>query len=287
MYSLTVSLLNINQAQLTISLLDQLARLSAEDWAVQLVWVDNGSRDDQVRQLSGWFLANKERFAQALFVTACRNLGVSGGRNIALQAASHDRILILDNDIILPDSAAWLDTLWRRMEDDPKIGIVGPMLVSAVYPDFVESTGIGLTDRGRVGYLNRAQSVDHVPPTMVEVVAMPAACWLVRRSAQQAIGLLSNEYYPMQYADVDFCVRLRLAGWKIACDRSVRIKHIGNVTTRSLEGHSYPRVAVRHGMIFREKWASVLPQIASITEDDIYWGPIPSIDKGSLVTHEA
>ena len=286
MRSLTVSLLNINQAQLTINLLNQLACLSAEDWAVQLIWVDNGSHDDQVRQLSGWFLANKERFAEALFVTASRNLGADGGRNIAFKVASHDRILILDNDIILPDDAAWLGTLWQRMENDPQIGIVGPMLVSAGYPDIVEGTGIGLTDRGRVGYLNRAQPVAYIPPTLVEVVAMPSACWLVRRQAQQTIGLLSDEYYPMQYADVDFCVRLGLAGWKIVCDRSVRIKHMGNVTTRSLEGQPYTRVAVRHGMIFREKWANILPQIAMISEDDIYWGPIPRTDKGSPVTHE-
>jgi GT2 family glycosyltransferase len=276
MRNLTISLLNINQAQLTLKLLDQLARLSAENWAVQLVWVDNGSRDDQICQLSEWFLANKERFEQALFVTANRNLGVAGGRNIALKVASHGRILILDNDIILPDDTVWLDTLWQRIEDNPKIGIVGPMLVPAAYPDFVESTGIGLTGRGRVGYLNRAQPVEYVPSTLIEVVAIQGACWLMRRRAQQAIGLFSEEYDPMQYADVDFCVRLGLAGWKIACDRSVRIKHIGNVTTRNLEGYSFPRVAVQHGMMFREKWADVLPQIATITDDDIYWGPIPS-----------
>ena len=280
MRSLTVSLLNINQAELTINLLDRLACLSAEGWAVQLIWVDNGSRDDQVRQLLEWFLANKERFAEALFVTASRNLGVDGGRNIALKAASHDRILILDNDIILPHDAAWLDTLWQRMEDDPQIGIVGPMLVFAAHPDIAESTGIGLTDRGRVGYLNRAQPVDHISSTLVEVVATPAACWLVRREAQQMIGLLSDEYYPIQYADVDFCVRLTLAGWKIVCDQSVRIKHIGNLTTRNLEGQSYARLAVRHWMIFRDKWADILPHIASISEDDIYWGPIPRLDKG-------
>jgi GT2 family glycosyltransferase len=277
MRNLTVSLLNINQAQLTLKLLDQLARLSAENWAVQLVWVDNGSRDDQSRQLSEWFLANRERFEQALFVSASRNLGVSGGRNIALKEASHDRILILDNDIILPDDTAWLDALWQRMEDDPKIGVVGPMLVPAAYPDFIESTGIGLTDRGRVGYLNRAHPVEYVSPTLVEVVAIQTACWLMRREAQQAIGLFSEEYYPMQYSDVDFCVRLGLVGWKIACDRSVRIKHVGNVTTRNLEGYSFRRVAALHGMMFREKWADVLPQIATITDEDIYWGSIPRI----------
>jgi GT2 family glycosyltransferase len=286
MRSLTVSLLNINEAQLTINLLDQLAHLSGQDWAVQLIWVDNGSRDDQVRQLSAWFQANKERFAEALFVVASRNLGAGGGRNIALNAASHDMILIMDNDIVLPDDAAWLESLWRRMEDDPQIGIAAPMLVSAAYPDIVESTGIGLTDRGRVGYLNRAQPAAYISPTLVEVVAVPSACWLMRRQAQQTVGLLCDEYYPMQYEDVDFCVRLTLAGWRIVCDRGVRVKHIGNVTTRNVEGQPYTRVAVRHSMIFREKWANVLPQIATISEDDIYWGPIPRIDEGSAAAHE-
>ena len=78
--------------------------------------------------------------------------------------------------------------------------------------------------------------------------------------------------------DVDFCVRLGLAGWKILCDCSVGIAHIGNVTTRSLKDHPYARVAVRHGMQFREKWADVLPKIATIAEDDIYWGPIPRVE---------
>jgi GT2 family glycosyltransferase len=89
------------------------------------------------------------------------------------------------------------------------------------------------------------------------------------------VGLFSDEFYPMQYSDVDFCVRLHLAGWKIICDRSVSIRHIGNVTTRNLEGYDYARVTVRHGMKFRKKWADVLPQISTIAEEDIYWGPIP------------
>jgi GT2 family glycosyltransferase len=100
----------------------------------------------------------------------------------------------------------------------------------------------------------------------------------MRREAQEAVGLLSDEFYPMQYEDVDFCVRLGLAGWKIICDRSVRIKHIGNVTTRNLEDHSYARLAVRQGMRFREKWAEVLPKIATITEDEVYWGPVPRVE---------
>ena len=41
--NLTASLLNINQAQLTIAVLTKLAQLAAQDWVVQLILVDNGS----------------------------------------------------------------------------------------------------------------------------------------------------------------------------------------------------------------------------------------------------
>jgi GT2 family glycosyltransferase len=275
MRHLTVSLLNINEAQLTINVLDKLARLPIEDWMVQLILVDNGSRDDQLQQLTGWFLANKDRFAEVLLVNASRNLGTNGGRNLAFKLASGDRILILDNDLLLPDDAGWLDTLWQRMEDDPQIGIAGPMLVFADYPDIVQGAGIGLTDQGRVGYLSRAEPVARIPPIPIKVTATPAACWLVRREAQQAVGLFSEEFYPVQYEDVDFCLRLGLARWKIVCDCSVRIMHIGNVTTQNLEDYSFSRLTVRQWMRFREKWADILPQIATLAEDDIYWGPIP------------
>lgn len=275
MRNLTVSLLNINEAQLTINVLDILARLSTEDWAVQLILVDNGSREDQIQQLSDWFSANIDYFSEVLFVAAFRNLGVSGGRNIALKLASCDRILILDNDLVLPDNSRWLDTLWLRMEGDPQISIVGPMLVFDDHPDIVQGAGIGLTDQGRVGYLDRARPVSSVSSTPIEVVGTPAACWLLRREAQRAVGLFSDEFYPMQYEDIDFCVRLGQAGWKILCDRTVRIRHIGNVTTRNVEDHPFARMAVRHGMRFRKKWSDILPQIATITEEDIYWGSVP------------
>lgn len=277
MRHITVGLLNLNQAQLTIDVLTQLAHLPATDWAAQLIVVDNGSAEEQVQQLSSWLVEHQACFAQILFISAFRNLGANGGRNLVLKLASGEGILILDNDVVLPDNSAWLDSLWQHLESDPHTGIVGPMLVFADTPDIVQGAGIGLTDRGRVGYLHRADAIAQVPPTVVEVVASPAACWLIRAEAQRAAGLFSDEFYPMQYWDVDFCVRLHLAGWKIVCDRSVRIKHIENVTTRNLKEHPYARVAVQHWLRFREKWSAVLPQIATISEADIYWGPIPRL----------
>jgi len=277
---LTVGVLNLNEASLTIDVLDKVALLPKAGWNVQLIVVDNGSADAEVQRLADWFLANKDQFTEASFIVASRNLGASGGRNVILKLAAGKAILILDNDLILPANPDWLNTLWQRLETDPEVGIVGPMLVFADHPDIVQSAGIGLTDRGRVGYLHRAEPVESVLPAPVEVVASPAACWLLRAEAQRAVGLFPEEYYPMQYWDVDFCVQLGLKGWKIVCDCSVRIAHIGNVTTRNLPDHPFARLAVRQAMRFREKWSNVLPQIATIRDEEIYWGPIPRPAEG-------
>jgi O-antigen biosynthesis protein len=270
-HELTVSLLNIDRAALTIQVLEPLAALSGQGWLIQVVLVDNGSRADELTMLQDWVTANQSRFEELQFVASPTNLGVSGGRNLAFTRASHDRLLILDNDVILPEDVQWLAQLARTMELEPLSGIVAPMLVFADRPDTVQATGIGLTKTGRVGYLNRNKEAASIAPARLDVVAAPAACWLVRRDAQQAVGLFSEMYHPMQYEDVDFCLRLRVAGWKVVCDPGVRIAHIENVTTRSLTGHAFARTSVRNAMLFREKWSDLLPQVATLTEDDISW----------------
>ena len=269
----TASVLNIDRAALTIDVIDGLAALSNEGWLIQLVLVDNGSQPDQLRALHDWVTANRNRFEEVVFVSASKNLGVTGGRNLALQLASKDRILILDNDVVLPADSAWLENLWRRMDGEAQTGIVAPMLVSAEAPDTVQATGIALTKQGRVGYINRGREATSVASSPIEVVAAPAACWLLRREAQQAVGLFSDLYYPMQYEDVDLCIRLHLAGWKIVCDPAVRIRHMEHVTTKNLDDHSFARLTVRSGVSFKDKWADVLPTIATITHEEISWNP--------------
>jgi GT2 family glycosyltransferase len=79
----------------------------------------------------------------------------------------------------------------------------------------------------------------------------------------------------VQYEDVDYTMKLLETGWKIACDRRVAVRHIENVTTRSLKDHPYARTAVRHAMVFREKWGHRLPALATLTDADISWAPGP------------
>jgi len=275
---LTVGLLNIDQAELTINILQKLALLADEGWSVQLILVDNGSTEAQLQLLSPWLQKNSKKFSELLFVNAFQNLGATGGRNVILKLATADHLLFLDNDVILPDDPGWLNGLWQHMADDPHIGIIGPAIVFADYPDIVQVAGIGLTRRGQAGYLYRGDPVTRLPAAPQEVAILPSTCWLVRREAQQATGLFSDEYYPHAYEDIDFCVRLGLAGWKIICDYRIHLKHLEHVTSANLKEHPFARLMVRQAIRFREKWADILPEIGTLTPDDIYWGPIPKIE---------
>ncbi|MEM7416204.1 MAG: glycosyltransferase [Gemmatimonadota bacterium] len=274
MKSVTIGLINVNQSGLTIAMLEHFATLRDRGWTSQLVLVDNGSESDDLATLMAWEEDNRSRFGDSIFVNAGENLGAAAGRNRILERADGDRILIVDNDLEL-DDLDWLDRLWALSDANPEAGLVGPMLVFARQPDVVQAAGIGLTQLGRVGYLHRGEKVADVPPTTEAVVASPAACWLMDRDAQQAVGDFPEIYYPMQYWDVDFCMGLGAHGSTILCDRSIRVRHIVNTTTRSMGDHVFARTAVRHGIIFRERWGERLSGIETIEDPDIYWGPIP------------
>ena len=275
MRAITIGLVNIDQSELTIAIMEALMGLPKDRWNPQLILIDNGSAQKDVETLRTWVDDHQARFGDTAFVATGENLGASGGRNLILQRAEGERILILDNDLVLSQGYEWLDMLWGDMNSHAMVGIVSPMLLFAEHPHIVQAAGIGLTRLGRVGYLHRGEAADCVPTDVEPVVAAPAACWLLNGEAQRAVGLFPEEYHPMQYEDVDYCMQLRAAGWQTLCDRGIRISHIGNVTTRAVGGSRYARLAVRHGMIFRERWRHQLAEIDAIDDSEIYWGPVP------------
>ena len=108
--------------------------------------------------------------------------------------------------------------------DDPDVAVVGPALV---LPDG------SLQDSARrvptpVQLLRRRLSEDphgsvscHTP---CDVPWLVAACLVVRRSAFDQLGGFDEKYF-LYFEDVDLCVRMRAAGWKVRYDPTVRVRH--------------------------------------------------------------
>jgi GT2 family glycosyltransferase len=133
--------------------------------------------------------------------------------NWAVRQCDGQLIGLVNNDIevISPD---WLDEM-ASLASRPDTGAVGAMLY---YPDdTIQHAGmvLGLSGiaghihagkpRGYSGYHGRARAVQRFS-------AVTGACLLVRRAAYEAVGGL-DEGLPVEFNDVDFCLRLRQHGF--------------------------------------------------------------------------
>lgn len=172
--------------------------------------VDNENSETSRRTLSSL------KDVQTLFPE--KNLGVSGGTNAALRKTDGEFVVFLDDDAVV--SADWLRRLHRAIQDRPDAAIAGckvrfpdRRIMSAEYlPDALKPIGYGEMDRGQRNY---ARDCDAVLRT----------CLLMRRRLWREIGDFDERFFPAQYETIDYCLRARLAGWKILYVGSVCVEH--------------------------------------------------------------
>ena len=145
--------------------------------------------------------------------------------NFGFKFAKGDYIMLLNNDVelITPDIFQSMLGFCMRLE----VGIVGAKLL---YNDHtVQHAGVlvgagGLADHvfkgiheDDPGYMGRAISSQ-------DVSAVTAACLLVKRSVYEEVGGLEEEFQ-VAFNDVDFCLKVRKAGYLIVYDADVKLFH--------------------------------------------------------------
>ena len=135
--------------------------------------------------------------------------------NFGRKAAKGEFLLLLNNDVEVI-SPAWL-TEMVKLCSQPGAGIVGAKLY---YPDGTVQhagviTGLGgyaghshkYARRASGGYMFRLATVQNFS-------CVTAACLLCRASVYDEVGGL-DEGFTVAFNDVDFCLRVRQAGWRV------------------------------------------------------------------------
>lgn len=149
----------------------------------------------------------------------------SNANNRAGPVASGELILFLNNDTEVLD-AGWLRDMAMYFEDS-EIGAVGPMLL---YEDRrVQHAGVVLGARGTADHVMRnfPQDVDGYGGSLAvarEVSAVTAACLMMRKADFDALGRYSPDY-ARHYQDVDLCLKIRQAGFRIIATPWPRVIH--------------------------------------------------------------
>jgi GT2 family glycosyltransferase len=183
-----------------------LTALAAQDWPpADVIVVDNASTDDS--------LAVLRAFPWVRVVASERNLGFAGGANTGINAGSSQLVATLNPDVTpRPGWARALTTAFAAM---PDLGAAGGKLL---YPDqrTIQHAGGQLADSTLIAsHRGRGEPDDGQYETAAEVDFLTGGALMLRRAALDRVGLFDEAFYPAYYEDVDLCVRLRDAGWKV------------------------------------------------------------------------
>jgi len=174
--------------------------------------VDNGSRECPTLRLLNR-LATDPRVK---ILRAPGPFNWSALNNQAARAASGDVLVLLNNDveIISPD---WLGRLLAQVLR-PGIGAAGARLL---YPNrTIQHAGLSHDPAGCFSHVLRGAAADDPGPAGTfavarSVAAVTGACLAIRRDVFFAVGGLEENTLGVTGNDIDLCLRLRHAGYRV------------------------------------------------------------------------
>lgn len=230
-----------NGAELTRACIDSL--LAQEDgWVpAEILLVDNASRDD-TRHLHT--MSPRVR----VLPQDC-NRGFAGGVNAGIRAAHEDLVLVLNNDTRA--AANLLRELTNVLASHAAMGAVAPVSNHVKGHARIAVGNRGLTAEGRAGL---QAELGQLPP-LQDVSTLSGLCLLVARATFDEVGLFDERFGHGNYEDDDFCLRLRLHGYRLGIASRAFLHHEGHATFKSL-GLDLRTEIGRRLVQFTEKWRS-------------------------------
>jgi GT2 family glycosyltransferase len=206
-----IVVLNFNGQRCIIRTLSSLFRVDYPNFEVILV--DNNSRD-------GSFELAKSAFSKAVFIKNNENLGFSAGNNVGIKYALErgaEYILLLNYDVEV--EKFFLAPLVEVMEGDSQIGIASPVIF------FGETRKIWFSG-GKIDWLrmktfqkNSVIDKDYFGSDYICGCSM-----LIKKEVFKKTGILDEDYF-LYWEDVDFSLKAKRAGYKLAVCPKSRIAH--------------------------------------------------------------
>ena len=213
---LSIITINYNGLKDTCELIET---LSLDDASLEVIVVDNASKDDEASVIA-------QRFPQVKVIRSPQNLGFAGGNNIGIRAAQGRYLFFINNDALLSHQTSDLRPLINRLESSDKIGAVCPKIrfswgthpiqfagYTPLSPITIRNRTIGCSEEDQGQY-------DTAHPTPYA----HGAAMMVKREAIEKTGLMPECYF-LYYEELDWSMMIRRAGYDIWYDPSCTIYH--------------------------------------------------------------
>ena len=210
----------------------------------EVIVVDNGSSEATRSLLE----RHARETPQLRTVAAGGNVGFARACNLGIDAAADADYVILMNDDTIA-TRGWLGGLIRHLGDE-RIGEVGPVTNNAGNAARIEATYGGPDELHAFATRNAAAHAGE----LLDLPMLAMFCVAIRTSVLAKLGPLDERFSIGMYEDDDYAMRVRGAGYRIACARDVYVHHWGGASFRRLDEATHAGIHETHSRTFADIW---------------------------------
>ena len=233
---LSVIIVNWNTKKLLEDCLSSIFKFT-KSIAFEVIIVDNGSNDGSIAML-------KEKFPQVKLILNRENLGFTKANNQGIKVAKGDYILLLNSDTYLIENS-FKQLLDKAQNLGENLGALGPLLLNqdkstqqsvGFFPNLPQVFfWMTFIDDLPCGQLLKPYHVDHDSfyQKEREVDWLTAAAILVSQKVVEEVGGLDEKIF-MYGEEVEWCHRIKKAGFEVFFSPVTKIVHIGRGSSQKI-----------------------------------------------------
>lgn len=211
---ISVITINYNGLEHTRGMLESFQKITYPN--VEIIVVDNASKEDPSILL--------KEFPDIVLLKNPVNEGFAGGNNRGIEIAKGSYFFLINNDTEVSPNV--LEGLLERATKSEKVGLVCPKINYFDDPAIIQYAGFTnispITGRGKgIGY--QEKDAGQYQDSRVTYLAHGAAMFIPRKVVEH-VGMMAELYF-LYYEEMDYCERIKKAGYEIWYEPSASILH--------------------------------------------------------------
>lgn len=259
---LSILIVNWNTRDLVIRCVNSILA-HVPTFLFEIIVVDNHSSDGSVEMLTNLFGPNRKiRVIQSL-----RNLGFARASNLAYKNSTGEYVFLLNPDTEILGEA--LKNLVSYMDENPGVGVLGPKLVNLDgslqrsvrrFPGIFSSLLV-FSGLHRFVHPRRYLMDDFTYQQVADVDQVMGAALLTRRSLVEKLGLFDENFY-LWYEEVDYCKRVKAAGYAVRFYPQASVMHAGAQSFTQLKVFERKKIVAKSLVYYFRKNGSLTQVLA-------------------------
>jgi len=230
--NVSVIIVNYACSEATIAAITSIKETSG-DLNIEIIMVDNSSPDASTTAI-------KNAHSDINVIQAGYNGGYAWGNNVGIYRARGDKLLILNPDTVLKPGA--LCAAVRVLNAHPDIGIIGPrtywnngQVQSTIfrYPTLKQLFWNILVPNSllrRSSWFGDSRYATASRDDCLDVEVVAGCFMLMPRNVIEQVGPMDDRFF-MYSEEVEWCWRVRQAGYRVVYCPDAEIEHVGQIST--------------------------------------------------------